>query len=229
MSAFWFGSPRAIWDYFGARLAQDTAEVEDEEHFEAVPFQFHGLEKELSKNPQLAISKGLSWFNQDRKLFQFRGGRLLSSAFPNCTTEFGAALAELVMAGGDTEADFALAILQNYNGETSTYVVLKEIVTRFADDAQKMGGVRASIDSTGVVSGALGFAQAWRAKKESLAEWLADERPAVKAFAEKHIGELDLIIASEQRRAEAEEEMRKRSYEEDDDESGDDDDNEPKP
>ena len=221
--------PEAIWDYFGTRLVREAAEGEDEERFEAVPFQFDGLEKELSKDPQLAISKGLSWFAQDAKLFQFRGGCLLSSAFPNCTQEFADALARLIKAGGDKEADFALSILQNYHGETSTYVVLKEIVSRFPDDARKMGGVRASIDSTGVVSGALGFAEAWRAKKGFLAEWLVDERPAVKAFAEKHIGELDLMIASEQRRAEAEEEMRKRSYEEDDDESGDDDDNEPKP
>ena len=206
--------PEAVWDYFGARLARAAADGEDDERFEAVPFRFHGLEKELSKHPQLAISKGLSWFARDRELFQFRGGRLLSSAFPNCPPEFAAALAELVKAGGDTEADFALAILQNYNGETSTYVVLKEIVSRFPDDVSKMSRVRIAIDNTGVVSGEFGFAEACRAKKESLTEWLADERPAVKAFAGKHIAELDRMIASEQRRAEAEREMRNRSYDE---------------
>jgi hypothetical protein len=218
--------PEAIWDYLGARLAREAVGGEDEERFEAVPFRFHDLEKELSKDPQLAISKGLSWFAQDPKLFRFRGGRLLSSAFPNCTPEFAAALAELVKAGGNTEAEFALAILQNYRGETSTYVVLKEIVSRFPDDTRKMSEVRISLDNTGVVSGELGLTEAWRAKKESLTEWLADERPAVKAFAERHIGELDLMIASEQRRAEAEREMRNRSYDEDDDELDDDDGNE---
>ena len=208
--------PEAVWDYFGTRLVREDADGDDEERFEAVPFQFHGLEKELSKDPQLAISKGLSWFAQDRELFEFRGGRLLSSAFPNCTPEFAAALAELVKAGGDTEADFALAILRNYRGEASTHVVLKEIVSRFPDDPRKMDGVRVSIDSTGVVRGELGFVEAWRAKKESLTEWLEDERLAVKAFAEKHIAEFDLMIASEQRRAETEREMRNRSYDEDD-------------
>jgi hypothetical protein len=125
----------------------------------------------------------------------------------------------LVKAGGDTEADFALAILQNYNGETSIYVMLKEIMSRFPDDPLKMSRVRIAIDNTGVVSGEFGFAEACRAKKESLTEWLADERPAVKAFAEKHIAELDLMIASEQRRAEAEREMRKMSYDEEDDQT----------
>jgi ppGpp synthetase/RelA/SpoT-type nucleotidyltranferase len=213
--------PEAIWDYFGARLVREAADGEDEERFEAVPFEFHGLEKELSKDPQLAISKGLSWFAQDRKLFQFRGGRLLSIAFPDCTPEFVAVLAELVKAGGDTEADFALAILQNYQGETFSYIVLKEIVSLFPDDVSKMSEVRSAIDNTGVVTGEFGFVEAWRARKKSLTEWLADERPAVKAFAEKHITELDRMIAAEQRRAESEKEMRNRSYEEDEPEHDD--------
>lgn len=213
--------PEAIWDYFGARLARETAEDKDEERFEAVPFEFHGLEKELSKDPQLAINKGLSWFAQDRKLFQFRGGRLLSIAFPDSTPEFAASLAELVKAGSDTEADFALAILQNYQGETFSYIVLKEIVSLFPDDVSKMSEVRYAIDNTGVVTGEFGFAEAWRARKESLKEWLADERPAVKAFAERHITELDRMIAAEQRRAESEKEMRNRSYEEDEPEHND--------
>lgn len=214
--------PTAVWDYLGARLAREAKDGDDEERFEAVPFRFHGLEKVLSKDPQLAISKGLKWFVQDPELFQFRGGRVLSNAFPNCTPEFAGAVVELVKAGGDTEAEFALAILQNYRGENSTHVVLKEIVSQFPDDARKMSGVRASIDSTGVVSGEFGLAEAWRVKKESLTEWLADERPMVKAFAEKHIAHLDLMIMSERRSAEARKEMRMRSYEEDIDESDDD-------
>ena len=208
--------PDAIWDYFGARLARVAEEGEEEERFEAVPFQFHGLEKELSKDAQLAINKGLSWFAQDPKLFQFRGGRLISSTFPNCTSEFAVRLTELVKGGGDTEAEFTLAILKNYNGETSTHVVLKEIVSQYPDDARKMSGVRSCIDSTGMVSGELGFVLAWQAKKESLKEWLEDDRLAVKTFAEMHIAKLDLMIASEQRRAETDREMRNRSYDEED-------------
>ncbi|MDR4485321.1 MAG: RelA/SpoT domain-containing protein [Nitrospirales bacterium] len=213
--------PEAVWDYFGARLAREVADGEDEERFEAVPFRLHGLEKELSKDPQLAIKKGLSWFAQDRTLFRFRGGRLLSNVFPHCTLEFSAALTELVKTGGDTEGEFALAILQNYHGGTSTHVVLKAIVARFPNDAGKMGEVRASIDSTGVVSGEFGLAEAWRAKKESLKEWLEDERPAVKTFADNHIAELNRMIASELRRAETRKEMRNRSFDEGEDESDD--------
>lgn len=211
--------PEAVWDYFGVRLSQEAVDSVDEDRFEAVPFQFHGLEKELSKSTQFAISKGLSWFSRDPHLFQFRGGRLLSNVFPNCTQDFATALAELVRAGSDTEADFALAILQNYHGAASTHIVLKEIASRFPDDASKMSEIRAIIDSVGVTRGEFGLAEAWRARKESLMDWLADERPAVKTFAERHIAELNRMIASEQRSAESRKEMRKRDYEEDDNDS----------
>jgi ppGpp synthetase/RelA/SpoT-type nucleotidyltranferase len=210
--------PEAVWDYFGARLAREATEGEDDERFEAVPFRLHGLEKELSKDPQLGIRKGLSWFERERERerFEFRGGRLLSNAFPNCTPEFAAALAELVRAGGDTEADFALAILRNYHGKISTHTVLKEIVSRYPDDDSKMSLVCIVIDNTGVVCGEFGIAEAYRTKKEALEKWLTDERPAVKAFAEKHIAELDLMITSAQARVEAAREMRKRDYDEED-------------
>lgn len=209
----------AVWDYFGDRIAREVALGEDEERFEAVPHRFHGMEKELSKNPQLAIRKGLAWFANDRKLFEFRGGRLLSKAFPKCTSEFAAALAELVKTGNDTEADFVLAIIRNYHGEISTHTVLEEIVARFPGDDSKMSRATMAIDSTGVVCGEYGLADAYRAKKDAMGKWLTDERPAVRAFAEKHIAGLDLMITSEHARVEAAREMRKRDYDEEDDES----------
>lgn len=211
--------PEAVWDYLGARLAREAEKNDGEDSFEAVPLQFCWLEEELSKDPQLAISKGLSWFAQDRKLFRFRGGHLLSIAFPNCTSEFAAALAELVKAGGDTEAEFALEILQNYQGETSTHVVLKEIVPKFPDDTGKMDRVCNSINNVEEFSGGFGLAEAWRARRESLKEWFTDERPFVKEFAKKHILRLEQMIASAQQGAEEAREMQNRSYDEDDDDS----------
>jgi hypothetical protein len=220
--------PEAIWDFFGKRLAKertkDRDDDPDEQRFEAVPFSFHGLEKELSKHPQLGINKGLAWYAERRDLFQFRGGRVLSNAFPNCTPEFAGAMAALVKAGGEIEADFALGVLQNYHGETSAHVALKEIVSRFSEDRRRMSAVKQSIDSTGMVSGELGFAEAWRKRKESLAEWLMDDRPAVRAFAEKHMNELDLRIAAEHRRAESDKEMWDRDFNDDGDDEQEEDD-----
>lgn len=213
-------------DVVTTRLARKP-EDGGEEQVEPVPFEFQGLEAVLSKDPELAIGKGLAWFAQDRSEFRFRGGSLLNRAFPTCTPEFAAALVELVKAGGDTEAEFSLAILLKYLGSTSTDGVLKEIVSRFPHDARKMDGVRTNINSTGVVSGEFGLAEAWRVRKESLTRWLTDERQAVKTFAERHMAELDRMIVSERRRVEAAREMRERTRHEE--ESGHDHGYRPKP
>lgn len=204
-----------------------TSQGRGEEQVEQMPFEFQRLEAVFAKDPELAISKGLAWFTQDRTEFRFRGASLLGRAFPSCTPDFAAALVKMVKAGGDQEADFALALLQNYLGSTSTDGVLKEIVSRFSHDARKMDEVRAIINSTGVVSGELGLAEAWRVKKQSLAQWLTDEREAVKAFAEQHLAELNRMILSERRRVEAEREMRERTRHEE--ESGHDHGYRPKP
>jgi PilZ domain len=207
---------RRLSDVMTTRLARKPKDG-DEEQAELVPFEFQGLEAVLSKDPELAIRNGLAWFAQDRAEFRFRGGSLLRRAFPTCTPELAAALSELVKAGGDREADFSLTLLQNYLGSTSTDGILKELVSRFSQDDQKMSDVRSFINSPGVVlpSGEFGLAEAWRVKKESLTHWLIDERQVVKAFAEQHIAELDRMITAERRRVELERELRERSRHED--------------
>ena len=199
--------PEDVWDYFGGRVQRERSEVGSQ--FDAVPFSFHGLEKEFSKNPELAIRKGRTWYAGDKQLFQFRGGRLISNSFPDCSPAFAESLVQAIEVGSGDDADFALAVLQNYRGESTTHPVLKAIVAKYPDDAGKMSRVRAALDSTGVVHGELGFAEAYRNKKEALRDWLSDERPSVKAFAADHASELDNMIASETRRAEDDSAMRR--------------------
>ena len=211
-----------------ARLAKG-ADTGDDAQGELIPCEFQGLEAVLAKNPELAIRKGLAWFAQDRAEFPFRGGSLIGRAFPTCTPEFAAALGDVVKVGGDQEADFALALLQNYLGSTSTDSVLKEMVSRCSEDDRIMGGVRTIINSPNMasVSGEFALAEAWRVKKESLTRWLTDERSVVKSFAEEHIAALGRMIAAERHRVETERELRERSRHEE--ESGHDHGYRPKP
>jgi len=212
----------AVWDYLGARIARESAtNASTELPYEPIPYKFHGLEKQLSWDPDLALKKGLAWFTQDSGLFQYRGGRLLSNAFPECTSDFATALIALIRAGGDPEANFALAILQNYRGAVAAHVVLKEIVALYSNDVQKLRAVSISINSTGVVSGENGFAEALRDRKQSVTDWLTDDRPSVQAFARSHITKLGLMIADEERRAEADRELFRRDFGTPDDEVND--------
>jgi hypothetical protein len=200
-----------VWDYFGQRIQREK--TDDGDKYDAVPFRFHGLEKALSQNAAMAIQKGRGWYAKDsRLLFQFRGGRVVSNAFPICTTEFADALTRLVETGDSNDADFVLAVLQNYLGEPSTHKVLKAVIARYPEDEGKKSRVGGALDNTGVVHGEFGFVEAYREKKNLLQGWLNDERAAVRQYAEDRIRYLDNRIASETRSAENDVAMRRLEF-----------------
>jgi ppGpp synthetase/RelA/SpoT-type nucleotidyltranferase len=203
-----------VWEYFGQRL-RNRSERKEEKGYEAVPYQFHGLEKELSKDAKLAVSTMRGCYEEDSSLFRFLGGRLLSNAFPMLQEDISQELVSLVTKGTETDADFVLAVMENYHGEPSTHQVLKHIVVKYPEDESKLTGVRISLDNTGVVTGEFGLVEAMRQKKEVIAVWLDDPLPEVRAFAAKHTRDLDLRIADEQRRAEEEKALRELRFEKD--------------
>ena len=107
--------------------------------------------------------------------------------------------------------DFVLEVVRNYKGAASKFLVLREIVARFPDDDQKIKRVKLAIADTGVVGGELGFAEAYKSEKQFLEEWLTDDRPEVKAFAQQGIKDAEQMIAGEYRRVETAREMRRRN------------------
>jgi hypothetical protein len=204
-----------IWDYLGQRL-KGRAEREGLGRYDAVPFRFHGLEKELSKDVKLAVSAVRRWYQEDPKLFRYLGGRLLSIVFPQFQAEISNELCKLVTNGTGTDADFVLAVMGNYHGEPATHEVLKLIVAKYPEDQSKLAGVRISLDNAGVVWGEFGFVEAMRQKKTAVESWLTDPRPEVRAFAGSHMRSLGLRIADEQRRAEEGKMMRQLQYDDED-------------
>ena len=202
--------PGLVWECFAARLALRKEEIVD--RYEAIPYQFHGLENELSKNPKLAIEFGRRLFEKDSHLFRFLGGRLLSAAFPSCPSDFAEELAKLADDGTEADVKFILAVMENYHGEDTTHEVLKRIIVKFPNDENIQTSVIISLESTGVVSGEFGFANALRDKLEIARKWQTDPRPEVRTFADAHIQSLQLRIVDEQRRAEERKALRELEY-----------------
>jgi hypothetical protein len=205
-----------VWEFFAQRLKSRTGR-QGEDRYEAFPYQFHGLEKELSKDVVLAVSTVRRWYAEDSTLFRFLGGRLLSTAFPEFGPEIADALGELVTNGTSADADFVLAVMENRRGEPTTHEVLKRVVAKYSDDQSKLASVTISFENTGVVSGEFGMVDAIRRKKAAMEPWLADHRPEVRTFAESYIRQADLRIADEQRRAEARKALRELDYDDGDD------------
>lgn len=206
--------PKAVWGFFGRRLAEKREEKE--ESYEAFPYQFHGLEQPLAMNVKLAIGSVRSLFRAGDTLLRFDGGRLLSTVFPAFPEPFAQKLSDMAANGSDEDVGFVLGILQNYKGEAATHPVLKALVNRLSEDDPRLAQVDISLQNTGVVGGEFGFVEAFREKKAVMASWLDDPMPRVKGFAAEYIRRLDQRIASEQRSAEQMKEQRKRDFESDD-------------
>lgn len=209
--------PQLVWDVFASRLAIERPSQLLEDRFEAIPYQFHGLEKELSQDAKAAVAFGRKLFADDAKLFRFRGGRLLAIAFPHCPPGLADELATLAATADDSDAKFILAVLENYHGEETTHEVLKRLLVRFPDDERVRTGVMISLESTGVVMGEFGFADALRGKLEIVRGWTTDPRPEVRTFAEDEARSLEVRITDEQRHAEGRKALRELEYDSDDD------------
>jgi hypothetical protein len=91
--------------------------------------------------------------------------------------------------------------------------VCKAVVAVLPDDERRLNEVEIILQSTGVVTGEFGMVQVYQARKEEVADWLADARLKVRAFAERYQRTLDRAIAAEQRRSESGHELRRMEWE----------------
>jgi hypothetical protein len=204
-----------VWDCFGARLARRHEDNDDpRERYDAVPYQFHGLEKELSKHPELAIRSGRALFEKDSDLFRFRGGQLLKNAFPSFPEEFGNELMRLVSEGDRKDAQFVIEVMENYHGEEQTHELLKVLIASYPNDPTVRSGVAISAEGMEAVWGEGGVANSLRAKIKLIHEWRSDSRPEVRKFAGELIESMELQIADEERRTEERKALRQLQYDE---------------
>ena len=200
-----------VWAYFRDRLLMD--EGADAGDYQAVPYQLHDLPHVLAAAPLAAIRELRIWFKAGDSMFQFTGGRLLHSTFPQCTTELTAAVLEVCKAWTSEDVDFALRALHNYSGEPAIHDVMKAIVRAVAEDDGRLGRVTMLVENTGGVWGEKGLVDALRERKALVKKWLNHEEPKVKGFAQRTIRHLDNRIATEMREADMRKEKRMRDVE----------------
>jgi hypothetical protein len=177
--------------------------------FEAIPFEFHKLQEPLAKAPAVAVRRIRELFEKDAALFQFRGARLLHNIFPTFSPEFEAELLALVREGGEQNYRFVLAVLQNYKGELFIHQLCKEVVKALPAGSRLRNQVAIALQTTGVVSGEFGFAEAYERKRQEVLEWLADPDERVREFAKSYIDDLEQMRDAERKRADEEVALRK--------------------
>jgi hypothetical protein len=202
--------PKKVIDFFGLRSKAEK-QLDAFGTYEAIPYAFHKLHDTLAKAPGYLLDTARSWFEEDKRLFTYRGGLLISKVFPNFSPEFERCLKSTVRSGR-SGAEFVLKILRNYHGQPFIHDIGKELVEALPVGDPLLDEVEMILDATGMVSGEFGLVEALTRKRVELEPWLSDARQAVRSFAARHQRTLDRKIAAEQRRSDEELELRKRDY-----------------
>jgi ppGpp synthetase/RelA/SpoT-type nucleotidyltranferase len=208
--------PAKVFDFLGERLKK-AASREDADSYEDVSHQFHGLQKAFADIADHAVSTVRQWFVSGDPLFQFRGGRLLASSFPDFPEAVRQKLQLYAEAGTREDIEFVIRVMSSYHGEVFLNETCKAVVRALPAGDPLLPDVEAVLQSTGVLAGAFGFVEAYTKKKQEMAGWFTDPDAHVRVFAESYVRLLDRRIAAEQRRAEESLEMRKRMYDDLDD------------
>ena len=209
--------PRDVVDFLCARLyepaehAKALAEKEGVE-YEELPFQFHTLQDSLSSDPGMVVQKVLDCYRKDSSLFEFKGAKLLQVIFPQFSETFQGALVRLVRDGGDAELAFVAGVLRAYSGETFIHLVAKELIKRLPPGSALVAVVEIALQSTGVVSGEYGMAEAYERKRLEVLDWVHDPDDRIRTFAVKYISELEFMRDSERTRAKESIALRKFNY-----------------
>ena len=180
--------------------------------YEELPFQFHTLQNSLSGDPMMAIQKVLDCYRRDSSLFEFRGAKLLQAIFPQFSKSFQGALVRLAREGGDSELEFVAGVLRAYSGETFIHPVARALIKRLPPNNALITEVEIALQSTGVVTGEYGMAEAYERKRLEVLEWLQDPDERIRTFATNYISELEVMRDSENARAEESIVLRKFNY-----------------
>ena len=202
-------NPDAVIDLFERRI---EAADGSSSSIDAIPHSFHGLEEPLSQHPDMIVQKVKTWAGHDSSMFQFRGGRLIAVAFPEFGEGLEAALMPLAASGDRSDAKFIIGILHNYHGEKFIHALCRQLVITHHDDKHLMTDVMISLETTGVVTGEFGMAEAYARKADELKYWLSDDEARVREFAEQYIEQLGRQEEHERLRAEESIELRKHKF-----------------
>lgn len=203
--------PIRVVDYFINRLRLANSNEAPKGYYPA-PHSLSELTEPLADFVADVVQKLRDWYDEDNRLFHYRGAQFLKAVFPNFAP-LEASLRSMVTEGERTSLEFVLAILRQFDGQKNLHPICRDIVAALEPGDKLPIEVAIVLDSTGMVRGPFGFVEAYQSKKAEIEEWLTDPREPVRAFAERHMRDLDRQIAADQRRSMEDHELRKREYE----------------
>lgn len=194
--------------------SRQNADGDDEDRFEAIPYNLNTLDKLLSTMPGELLRAVRAEFKPDEAgMFPYyAGARLIKAVFPEFDSTLQAELLSFSKTGHPTDMDFAIGVVRTYGGDARILDICKEIIKVVPERSSAWNEVATALESTGVVMGEYGILHFYETKREEIAAWKNDENPRVQSFAVWLTESIDQMIVSERRRADADVALRKHRY-----------------
>ncbi|WP_019658688.1 hypothetical protein [Variovorax atrisoli] len=180
--------------------------------FEAVPFELHKVNEALAQHPRDCVAAVRPLYDGDYAAFLYGGGRLLKNIFPALPPEFAQELGLLMEAGSKADIEVVLAVLRNYDGKSAVAPLCLKIVDLLPEGDELLEEIEVVLESTGVVTGEFGFAEAMEEKRQEASAWLNSGSDKTRKFAETYIAALERRIVAERARATESIVLRKAQY-----------------
>jgi hypothetical protein len=203
--------PQKIISFFYKRfLIQKKKKQED--HYDAIPYRLHQLNKPLSENAEIVVPEILKWFKKKDLLLHWEGSHLIEAIFPVFNKRLEEELIKLIKSKNGKNIRIVFSILRAYKGEESLHNICKELIKEYPTNDDYHKKIFIVLSQMGVVSGEYGFVEGFKKKKEEIKSWKKDKNKAIQLFVKEYEDFLDKRILYEQKQADEIIELRKRQF-----------------
>ena len=203
--------PQKIINFFYKRFLIHKRKKQ-EDHYDAIPYSLHEVNKPLSENAEIVVPEILKWFKKKDSLVHWEGSRLIEVIFPVFNKSLEEELIKLIKSKSEKNIRIVFSILRAYKGEEFLYNVCKELIKKYPDKEEYYTKIYDILSQMGVVSGEYGFVGGFKKKKEEIQSWKKDKSKAIQLFVKKYEDFLDKRIQYEKKQADEDIELRKRQF-----------------
>ena len=203
--------PQKIISFFYKRFLVKKRKKQ-EDHYDAIPYSLHELNKPLSENAEIVVPEILKWFKKKDYLLYWEGSRLIEAIFPVFNKILEKELIELIKSKISKNVEIVFNILRAYKGEEFLHNVCKEWIKEYPKNEDYHKKIFIILSQMGVVSGEYGFVKGFEKKKEEIQSWKEDKNKAIQLFVKKYEDYLKKRILYEKKQADEDIELRKRRF-----------------
>jgi ppGpp synthetase/RelA/SpoT-type nucleotidyltranferase len=203
--------PQKIISFFYKRFLVKKRKKQ-EDHYDAIPYSLHELNKPLSENAKIVVPEILKWFKKKDSLLHWEGSHLIEAIFPVFNKSLEEELIKLIKSKNEKNIRIVFNILRTYKGEEFLHNICKELIKEYPENEDYHEKIFIILSQMGVVSGEYGFVKGFEKKKEEIQSWKKDKNKDIQLFVKKYEDYLDKRILYEKKQADEDIELRKRQF-----------------